>query len=98
MDPISPGMLRNGFTGENPKLQACVSGKVFMFSEVSRFPNCQPIFQRFVFTRVCMCVEVPVGVRRGCQIPGAGVMDRCELPSMSAGNQTQVLLKSRTCS
>lgn len=53
MDPISPGMLRNGFTGENPKLQACVSGKVFMFSEVSRFPNCQPIFQRFVFTRVC---------------------------------------------
>jgi hypothetical protein len=66
-------MLRNGFTEENPKRQAYVSGKAFRFPEVSVCPKCQHILQIFVFTHVCMCVEVPMGIRRGCQIPEAGV-------------------------
>lgn len=34
----------------------------------------------------CMSVEV----RRGCQSLGAGVTGHCELPSIGAGNKTQV--------
>ena len=42
----------------------------------------------------CMSVEV----RRGCQSLRAGVTGHCELPSIGAGNKTQVFCKRSPCS
>lgn len=48
------------------------------------------------FANICICVPhaclVPVRFRKGCSVPGTGVMDGCE-PPLGIGNWTQVLCK-----
>lgn len=45
----------------------------------------------------CMIVQVPWRPGEGIGVPGAGVTGNCELPSIGAGNQTQVIWKSKCC-
>lgn len=48
-------------------------------------------FIYFIFLWVCLSLGVSWEVRRGCESPGAGVTDSCELSGLGAGDQTQVI-------
>lgn len=48
-------------------------------------------FIYFIFLWVCLSLWVSWEVRRGCELPGAGVTDSCELSGLGVGDQTQVI-------
>lgn len=55
----------------------------------------------FFFTCMCLCVSICMwvgfpGPEEGFRTPGAGITSSCDLPHICAGNQTQVLCKSRS--
>lgn len=54
------------------------------------------IYIQKIFILIFFMGEMPTEARRGCHIPGGGVTEGYESPSVGDGSQTQALFKSNT--